>query len=218
MFKKLDRETSIVSQIKNAAEMPPSKECKKNKPYIVLIAGPSGVGKTTLMEQLVSVDDSFAMPTQVTTRVQRAGANDKQSISQEEFLKIQDKGGFLHSGNSYGHYYGTLKSSVQELVARNQIPILDFPLNLVPEIQNINPEYSFAVVYVLPGNIQEWYMRMVETRRNTLTRLKRSMYEYYSFINQRPECIYAFIENRDGKQDKAVLSLQRVINQIVTKN
>ncbi|MCA9369239.1 hypothetical protein KC721_02990, partial [Candidatus Woesebacteria bacterium] len=161
--------------------------------------------------QLLSADTRLAIPHQVTTRAQRAGYTDKSTVSTAEFAQLEAGNDFFHKGTSYGNLCGTLKSSVENLVRSEKIPVLDFPLALIPELKAANPDFEFIVFYILPKTLQEWYQRMVATERNSFTRLKASLSEFHQILAHDQQDTMIIIENGDNAQNTALQKIQQVI-------
>jgi guanylate kinase len=84
-------------------------------PLLVLISAPSGGGKTTLCQQLLSARPDMARAITCTTRDPRPGEKDGVDyyfFDAAAFLKRVQAGNFLEHATVYGHSYGTLKSEV----------------------------------------------------------------------------------------------------------
>ncbi len=88
---------------------------------LVLITGPSGVGKDTLIQKLVQHDDTFRFLTTATTRPMRQGEVDGDHyffLTREDFLKRIGQGEVLEYSEHYGNFYGALLAPLQDLMAQ----------------------------------------------------------------------------------------------------
>ena len=85
------------------------------KGMLLVISGPSGAGKGTLVSMLLDKDPTFAFSVSVTTRARRENEIEDvhyHFISDTEYDKLLSEDAFLEHANVHGHRYGTLKSEV----------------------------------------------------------------------------------------------------------
>src|SRR5580765_8237727 len=84
-------------------------------PLLILISAPSGGGKTTLCQRLLTARPNMSRAITCTTRLPRQGERDGVDyyfLTAESFLKRVHAGNFLEQATVYGNSYGTLKSEV----------------------------------------------------------------------------------------------------------
>lgn len=76
---------------------------------VIVISGPGGVGKGTVVAKVVAANEEFALSRSWTTRDQRPGeADDAYTfVSTEEFESAIDEGAFLEWDHHFGNYYGS---------------------------------------------------------------------------------------------------------------
>src|ERR1041385_6967226 len=94
---------------------PQSKATPILSPLLVLIAAPSGGGKTTLCQQLLTARPNMARAITCTTRAPRPGEQDGVDyffLTADSFLKRVQAGNFLEHATVHGNSYGTLKSEL----------------------------------------------------------------------------------------------------------
>lgn len=99
-----------------------------SSPLILLISAPSGAGKTTVAEGMITTSPNLRRVTTCTTRPPRAGevpGRDYHFLTPEEFASRQAGGEFLEQATVYGKSYGTLKRSVHELLEAGQDVLLN---------------------------------------------------------------------------------------------
>ena len=104
---------------------------------LLILAGPSGVGKSTLCERLVSEVPGFERVITATTRSPRpneVNGRDYHFLSREEFTRRRDAGEFLETAQVHrGDFYGTLKSAIL-----NRLPYTSLVMNIdVQGVRNI---------------------------------------------------------------------------------
>ncbi len=115
---------------------------------ILVIAGPSAVGKTTVMNEMLMRYKSLEYIRSATTRAVRGDGFDSEYIylSKEEFLEKIANGGVLEYTEYGGNFYGTPKSEIERIFSLGKIPVLILDLNGVKTLKS--NKYNFAVFAV----------------------------------------------------------------------
>lgn len=123
---------------------------------IVVISGPSGVGKTTLYKRLLAEFlDVLAFSVSATTRSPRPGEKhgvDYYFLTREEFERARDTGEFAEWAEVYGNYYGTLKSELDRIVTAGKTALLDVDVQGGMNIKKSFPEAY--LIFVLPPSLE----------------------------------------------------------------
>lgn len=119
----------------------------------LLLLGPSGVGKSTIMDELMKLDARFTYISPYTTRPLRSGEGNKVSVSREEMEVMESRGEFVVVNELFGGIlYGTPRAPIEEALARNIFPMLDWPADRM----HIMVEAFFGklcVIYVAPPSL-----------------------------------------------------------------
>ncbi len=139
-----------------------------SKGKILILSGPSGVGKGTVVNKLLETADNVVLSISATTRKPRVGEVDGVHyfyISREDF-EDKIKNDELLEYNCYnGNYYGTLKSYVQSLQADGKHVILEIDVNGGKQIKKRTPD---AVTVFMTAPTDEEIERRLR-KRNTET-------------------------------------------------
>lgn len=93
---------------------------------LVVISGPSGVGKSTVVRKLLSIYPKLKLSMSSTTRPPRPTEKHKVDyhfITEEEFFDRVEKGAFLEWAQVHGFYYGTPREFIDERLSKNQIVV-----------------------------------------------------------------------------------------------
>ncbi len=132
---------------------------KKGK--IIIVSGPSGVGKGTVIEKLRKEDTSLGFSVSATTRCPRPGEIDGVSyhfVTKEHFEEMINNGEMLEYTCYNGNFYGTPKSSVENVVSKGLNIILDIE---VEGASNIKKKFPQAIsIFILPPDMQTLYDRL----------------------------------------------------------
>jgi orotidine-5'-phosphate decarboxylase len=125
----------------------------QGKRNFLLICGPSGVGKSSIIQELKKMDPRFEYVTPLTSRPLRENETDKISVTVDELLRLQQEDQLLALNECYGTYYGTPKYKVNEILSNDCFAVLDWPIEKLDVIKKEFPEGCY-VVYVFPENEQ----------------------------------------------------------------
>ncbi len=145
-----------------------------NHGLLLVISGPSGVGKTTITRALErNLGGTFSVS--VTTRPRAEGeveGRDYYFLSDIEFQQRADDGAFLEHAKVYGEYrYGTPREPVERLVAEGKLVILDIDVQGARQVKQTMPE-AFTL-FILPPSEEELLRRLRERRREDEASIQR---------------------------------------------
>lgn len=151
-------------------------------PTFVLLLGPSGVGKNSLIRELQKKDDRFKFVSPITDRALRDGETEKVSVSSDAFSELEQRNFFLLVNEIYGHRYGTPRETIDNILEEKNIPILDFPILDVPKLD----EYDEMLyrVYVTPPTLGSLKSRLdVDGRAQGNNRYQKSRSELLGLVH-----------------------------------
>jgi guanylate kinase len=110
--------------------------------FLLVISGPSGAGKGTLVDRLVAARPDCVFSISSTTRPQRTGEENGvqyEFVSREEFIRRREAGLFLESAEVHGHLYGTPSKFVDDGVRAGRIVVLDVDVQGGASVQKRSP-------------------------------------------------------------------------------
>ncbi len=136
---------------------------KKNniKDQIVIISGPSGVGKSTICKEIVRQLKDVYLSVSVTTRPKSETEIDGQDyrfISEKDFQARLDNDMLMEHAEVFGHLYGTPKEKVDEALQNNKIVILEIDVQGALQIKSSYP--NATMIFILPPSAKVLKERM----------------------------------------------------------
>lgn len=151
---------------------------------IVILAAPSGSGKTSIARYLLTNMQALSFSISATTRPPRGQEQDKKDyyfLSQTEFESKIAEGEFLEWEMVYpGKYYGTLKNELTRMWSLSKIPLLDVDVQGAIRVKQLFGESSLSIFVDVPS-IDELYSRLVnrgtETPESLAARINKATYE-----------------------------------------
>lgn len=135
-------------------------EDRKNQGKLVIISGPSGVGKSTICKQVVEKLNAF-LSVSATTRPRSESEQDGREyifMPRDAFKSKIQSGDFLEYADVFGNYYGTPKQPVDEAVAAGKIVILEIDVQGALQVKKVRPEAE--TIFILPPHKKELQRRM----------------------------------------------------------
>ena len=118
---------------------------------VFVITGPSGVGKGTLIRELLDRVSELELSVSATTREPRAGeehGRDYHFLSSEEFAERAERNDFLEHAAYSGNRYGTLRSEVERRLAEGRSVVLEIEVQGARQVRAAMPEA--VLVFIAP--------------------------------------------------------------------
>ncbi len=161
---------------------------------IFIISAPSGAGKSSLVNALLSQDSLVRLSVSHTTRPPRAGEQEGREyhfVSMDAFREMQGRQEFLESAEVYGNLYGTALSSLQKP--------LDDGFDLVLEIdwqgaRQVRARFADAIsIFILPPSLQALRERLLARGTDTMDVIERRLELAREDLSHESEFDYAII-------------------------
>ncbi|MGE5581920.1 MAG: guanylate kinase [Bacillota bacterium] len=164
---------------------------------LIVVSGPSGVGKNTVISNLFNCWPGLKYSISATTRAPRPNEVDGRNyffISESEFVKRIEAGAFLEWAKVYDHYYGTPKSYIEEMLAAGFDMILDIDVQGASKIKKTMPEA--VLVFLSPPSLAELKKRLIGRQTEPESEIIRRLQYIKTEFQAVPEYDY-FIVNRE---------------------
>ncbi len=150
---------------------------------LIVVSGPSGVGKGTVCKRLLSDNDRISLSVSATTRAARAGEIDKISyffIDKEEFEDMVKREEFLEYAYVHGNYYGTPKKYVMDKIEKGQDVLLEIDIQGALKVKEIYPDGVF--IFIMPPSMDELKKRIVNRGTETEEAIAKRLETAYKEI------------------------------------
>ncbi len=129
---------------------------------LFIVSGPSGVGKGSVCSALRRLDPHLAFSVSATTRQPRPGEQDGVDyyfLTKEDFLARRAQGAFLEWAEVFDHFYGTLRSDVEQKLHSGRHVILEIEILGAQQVKAACPEA--VSIFLLPPSLAELNRRIV---------------------------------------------------------
>ena len=133
-----------------------------NKGKLIVISGPSGAGKGTVIKQVLRRKDNVALSVSCTTRAPRPGEQegvDYYYVSKEKFAQMIEEDGFLEYESFFDNSYGTPEEPVRKQLAQGINVILEIDVKGGMNIKKKVPEAE--LIFIAPPSMEILRSRLV---------------------------------------------------------
>lgn len=187
-----------------------------NKGLLIVISGPSGVGKGTVLKKVFEKDDNLVYSVSCTTRPPRSGETDGieyHFISKEQFLDNIEKNKMLEYAVYCDNYYGTSAEYVETLRNAGKDVVLEIEVQGALQIKDKCPES--VMIFIAPPSIKELESRLAgrgtETEDVVNLRIARARDEI-SYIDKYTYCVVNNTVEKACDDILSVLNAERIKN------
>ena len=166
------------------------------KGMLLVISGPSGTGKGTLIERLMKEDPTLVFSVSATTRAPRPGEIDGvhyHFVTNERYDELVAENAFVEYANVPGNRYGTLRSEVYERLERGENVVLD--IDVQGALNVIASEKEKVAIFILPPSMQELRSRLTGRGTETEEAIERRLHNAVWEISQKDKYQYKVIND-----------------------
>lgn len=164
---------------------------------LLVISGPSGVGKGTLVNALMERNQKIKMSVSATTRAPRPGEIDGVHYffkTEEEFKAMVDRGEFLEYIHVFGSkYYGTPRSFVEQQLASGYDVILEIDVQGAMKVKQAFPDA--VLMFITAPSMSEIKSRLIGRGTETMEQVEKRFATAFEEIKMIPQYDYVIIND-----------------------
>ena len=180
---------------------------------LIVIAAPSGAGKTSLIEALLkdSTDMKFNLSISYTTRKKRINEKDGESylfIDKKEFERMLENKSFLEHAEVFGNFYGTSKSWVEEQLKEGKNILLELDWQGAVQVKSAYP--SAVTIFILPPSYKDLELRLIERDLDKKVVIEKRLAEAKKEIEQGQSFDFLVVND---EFEKALRDLKYIVRQ-----
>lgn len=165
----------------------------KRRGVMLVLASPSGAGKSSISRALFADDPHIALSVSVTTRARRTDEIDGTHyhfIDVPTFQRMRDAGELLESAEVHGNFYGTPRARVEERLSRGDDILFDIDYQGTLQLYEKCRE-DMVTIFILPPSIRELRKRLerrAQDSKGTIdkrlknARIEMEHYDEYDFV------------------------------------
>jgi guanylate kinase len=191
--------------------VPDIPEANPAPPLLVVLSGPSGVGKDAALAQLKKLDRPWHFVVTATTRPIRPGERngvDYIFLDTETFLRMRERDEFLESAEVYGRWYGVPRSQVRQALKEGKDVILKIDVQGAATVRRLTPEA--VSIFMVPATFDELRDRLAERMTETSPEMELRLKVAQEELARVRDFDYRVV-NRNGCLDQAITDIDAII-------
>jgi len=184
---------------------------------LIIVIGPTGSGKSVLVQHIRSLHPEFIAPVSCTTRSARPGEKDGEHyhfIDEEEFKQHVAEGDFIEWVQYGGHYYGSLTKEILAPLQEGKVILDEMEVQGVRQVKAIIPPKQFVSIFIDAGPWEELERRVRARAPITEAELEERKKRYNDEMNFKAEATYV-VQNPIGKLEEAKKKFEDILNSLL---
>lgn len=181
---------------------------RATRAFPIVVSGPSGVGKTTLVGGLIGKVPMLQRSVSATTRPLRGGEVHGQSyffVGKEEFESLK-RGKLIEWAKVHGHFYGTPRDFVEETLEKGVDVVLSIDVQGGREVKKAFPDA--VMVFILPPSFEILEQRITRRAADLAEDIKTRMANARDELRALPEYEYVVVND---ELDRAIAALRAIV-------
>jgi len=178
--------------------------------FLLVLSGPSGAGKGTLVDRLVAARPECIFSISATTRPRRSSEQEGvqyEFVSREEFERRRSAGLFLEWAEVHGHFYATPARFVDDGVRAGRVVVLDVDVQGGASVRRARPEA--VSVFIYPPSIEALRKRLLGRKTDSPEVVERRLQNAPGELRQYREYDYLVVND---DLERAVAQLVAIVD------
>jgi guanylate kinase len=182
----------------------PEKRMTFPNPMLVVVSGPSGVGKSTIVAELARRRPQVVPIVTATTRERREGEMDGvhyHFLGEDEFQALIERNGLLEHANNHGHWYGTPVDQVRGILAAGRDAILTISPEGARNVRRLVPDA--LLVFVMPPTREDLAERLRSRGSESEASIARRRRDAERWMAESDDYDYVVVNETDRPEEAA---------------
>ena len=191
--------------------MPQILDASSAPPLLVVLSGPSGVGKDAALDALKLLDRPWRFVVTATTRPQRPGEQDGVDyifLETAAFLKMKERDDLFESAQVYDYWYGVPRNQVRQGLQDGKDVILKVDVQGADTVRELAPDALF--IFMIPSSFDELRSRLTKRMTEKPSEIDLRLSIAQSELGRVGEFDYRVV-NREGQLEQAVAEIDAII-------
>ena len=186
-------------------------EAEPAPPLLIVLSGPSGVGKDAALNALKLLDRPWHFVVTATTRPQRSGEQDGIDyifLETAAFLEMKEQDELLECAQVYGNWYGVPRSQVSQGLKEGKDVILKVDVQGADTVRKLATEALF--IFMVPGSFDELRDRLTQRMTERPSEIDLRLSIAWSELGRVAEYDYRVV-NRDDQLEQVIAEIDAII-------
>ena len=186
-------------------------EASPSPPLLVVLSGPSGVGKDAVLAELRKLDRPWHFAVTATTRPMRPGERDGVDyifLDEETFARMLERDEFLECAEVYGRWYGVPRSQARDALRSGKDVFLKIDVQGAATIRRMAPEA--LLIFLIPPSLKELQQRLRGRMTESAPELERRLRTAKEELAQVHGFDYRVV-NPEGRLEQAAADIDAII-------
>ena len=181
---------------------------QKEKGLLIVVSGPSGAGKDTVINKVLETEKNIWVSISMTSRSPRGSEENGKDyffVTKEEFEENIKAGNLLEYATYNDNYYGTPKSKIDEYLNKGIDVVLIIEIQGARQIKDLIPEALF--IFIMPPSMEELKHRLVSRGTDSPDKIIGRFKRAYEEINEVTKYNYVVVNDEVEKASDKVISI-----------